>query len=33
MNYEIFSRNSKTRILYISYRDIICSCCNARVLT
>jgi hypothetical protein len=29
MDYETFSHNSITHILYISYRDIICSRCNA----
>jgi hypothetical protein len=30
MDYEIFSHNSITHILYISYHDIICSCCNTQ---
>jgi hypothetical protein len=33
MGYETFSYNSITHILYISYRGIIRSCCNARALT
>jgi hypothetical protein len=33
MDYETFSHNSITHILYISYRGIICSRCNARSLT
>jgi hypothetical protein len=32
MDYETFSRNSITHNLYISYRGIICSRCNARAL-
>jgi hypothetical protein len=31
MDYEIFSHNSTTH-LYINYRGIICSRCNARAL-
>jgi hypothetical protein len=33
MDYETFSRNSITHILYINYRVIICARCNARALT
>jgi hypothetical protein len=33
MDYEIFSYNNIRHILYISYHGIICSRCNARVLT
>jgi hypothetical protein len=33
MDYEIFSYNNIIHILYISYHGIICSRCNARVLT
>jgi hypothetical protein len=32
MDYETFSHNSITYILYISYYGIICSRCNARAL-
>jgi hypothetical protein len=33
MNYEIYFYNNIRHILYISYYVIICSLCNARVLT
>jgi hypothetical protein len=33
MDYETFSHNSITHILYISYRGIICSHYNAQALT
>jgi hypothetical protein len=32
MDYETFSHNSITHILYISYHDIIYFCCNAQAL-
>jgi hypothetical protein len=33
MDYEIFCYNNIRHILYISYHGVICSRCNARVLT